>query len=122
MKMVALPVGKQKRIHGPAVNVPSKLDTVCTELPRLPSQSELIPFKFKRKLSYKGRYMYDYVTLQHILDPLRWLKQNNPLYKDINANTDWVAQALIDDEEVLCSMIENPSVTSNQLKVRNQFL
>ena len=54
MKMVALPVGKQRSIHGPAVNVPSKLDTVCTQLPRLPSQSELVPLKFKRTLSYSA--------------------------------------------------------------------
>ncbi len=47
MKMVALPSGKQRCIHGQAVNVPSKLDSVCTALPRLPSQSELIPLKFK---------------------------------------------------------------------------
>ena len=51
MKMVALPSGKQRCIHGPAVNVPSKLDSVCTVLPRLPSQSELIPLKLKRKLN-----------------------------------------------------------------------
>ena len=37
------------------------------------------------------------------------------MYKDINVNTDWVAQALIDDEEILCSMIENPPVTSNDV-------
>ena len=36
MKMVALPSGKQRSIHGAAVNVPSKLDSVCTMLPRLP--------------------------------------------------------------------------------------
>ena len=47
MKMVALPSGKQCCIHGPAVNVPSKLDTICTLLPRLPSQTELIPLKLK---------------------------------------------------------------------------
>ena len=47
MKMVALPSGKQRCIHGPAVNVPSKLYSVCTVLPRLPSQSELIPLKLK---------------------------------------------------------------------------
>jgi len=29
MKMVALPSGKQRSIHGPAVNVPSKVDTIC---------------------------------------------------------------------------------------------
>ena len=111
MKMVALPVGKQRSIHGPAVNVPSKLDTVCTQLPRLPSQSELVPLKFKRKLSYKNHYMYDYVTPDNILNALRWLKINNPLYKDIDINTDWVTQSLHDDDEMLCSLIENPPVT-----------
>ena len=33
MKMVALPTGKQRSIHGPAVNVPSKVDTICEVLP-----------------------------------------------------------------------------------------
>ena len=32
MKMVALPSGKQRSIHGPAVNVPSKVDTICDTL------------------------------------------------------------------------------------------
>ena len=43
MKMVALPCGKQRSIHGPAVNLPSKVDSICNILPRLPSQSELVP-------------------------------------------------------------------------------
>ena len=54
MTMVALPSGKQRSIHGPAVNVPSKVDTICNVLPRLPSQSELVPLKLKRKLTYRG--------------------------------------------------------------------
>ncbi len=89
MKMVALPSGKQRCIHGPAVNVPSKLDSVCTTLPRLPSQSELIPLKFKRKLAYKGHYMYDYVTPEKVLNALRWLKVNNPLYANVEINDKW---------------------------------
>ena len=56
MKMVALPSGKQRSIHGPAVNVPSKVDTICNVLPRLPLQTELVPLKLKRKLTYKGYY------------------------------------------------------------------
>ena len=48
IKMVALPSGKQRSIHGPAVNVPSKVDTICDVLPRLPSQTEMIPLKLKR--------------------------------------------------------------------------
>ena len=83
MKMVALPSGKQRSIHGPAVNVPYKVDTICDMLPRLPSQSELVPLKLKRKLTYRGHYLYDYVTPQKLLEALRFLKANNPLYVDI---------------------------------------
>ena len=86
MKMVALPSGKQVSIHGPAVNVPSKVDTICNMLPRLPSQSELVPLKLKRKLAYRGHYMYDYITPQKLLDALTFLKANNPLYADIDVN------------------------------------
>ena len=55
--------------------------------------------------------MYDNVTPDNILNALRWLKINNPLYKDIDINTDWVTQCLHDDEGMLCSLIENPPVT-----------
>ena len=39
MMMVVLPSGKQCSIHGPAVNVPSKIDTICNVLPQLPFQT-----------------------------------------------------------------------------------
>ena len=71
MNIVALPTGKQGCIHGPAVNVPSKLDSIWTMLPHLPSQSELVPLKFKRKLSFKGHYMYDYITPENMMNALR---------------------------------------------------
>ena len=79
MKMIALPSGKQRCMHGPAVNVPSKIDNVCTMLPRLPSQCELVPLKLKRKLMYTGHYMYDYVSPEKLIDALKCLKASNPL-------------------------------------------
>ena len=57
MKMVALPRGKQRAIHGPAVNVPTDLTPVCTLLPRLPSQTQMVPMKLKRKMCYKGLHV-----------------------------------------------------------------
>ena len=106
MKMVALPSGKQRSIHGPAVNVPSKVDTICDVLPRLPSQSELVPLKLKRKVAYKGHYMYDYIRPQKILDALRYLKVNNPLYADIDINEQWVEEAMTNDEELYQYLVE----------------
>ena len=78
MKMVALPSGKQRSIHGPAVNVPSKVHTICDVLPRLPSQSELVPLKLKRKVAHRGHYMYDYIRPQKLLDAFRYLKATIP--------------------------------------------
>ena len=43
MKMVALPCGKQRAIHGPTVNVPTDLTPVRTLLPRLPLQAQMVP-------------------------------------------------------------------------------
>ena len=81
MKMVALPSGKQRAIHGPAVNVPTDLSPVCALLPRLPPQAQMVPMKLKRKLCYKGHYMYQYVRPVKVLAALEWLrvKSRNPM-------------------------------------------
>ena len=106
MKMVALPSGKQRCIHGPAVNVPSKVDTICTVLPHLPSETELVPLKLKRKLAYTGHYMYDYISPEKVLSALRWLKQNNPLYAETDINEDWVEQAVSNDEDLFSGLVQ----------------
>ena len=58
--MMALPCGKQHAIHGPTVNIPTDLTPVCILL-RLPSQAQMFPMKLKRKLCYRGHYMFQYV-------------------------------------------------------------
>ena len=108
MKLVALPSGKQCSIHGPAVNVPSKLDSVCTLLPRLPTEASMIPFKLKRKLGYKGHYMYDYVRPDKVLPALKWLKANNLLYSSIEIDDEWINnEAIVNTEFVRCGNFDN---------------
>ena len=104
MKMVALPSGRQQSIHGPAVNVPSNVDNVCEVLPRLPSQTELIPLKLKRRLCYKGHYMYNYVRPNVVLTALRWLKVNNPLYANVIINNNWLSDSARDDNEIFVGL------------------
>ena len=99
MKIVALPRGKQCAIHGPVVNVPTDLTPVCTLLPRLPSQTQMVPMKLERKLCYKGHHMY-HIRPTKVLVALQLLKLNNPLYKDVEINSDWVSNAAEDDTEL----------------------
>ena len=133
MKMVALPCGKQHAIHGPAVNVPTDLTSVCTLLPRLPSQIQMIPMKLKRKLCYKGHYMYQYVRPSMVLTALQWLKSNNPLYKNIEINSDWLSNAAQDDSDLWealsaqrCPPLPTPTPsltesTSGSLRLNGKF-
>ena len=105
MKLVALPTGKQRCIHGPAVNVPSKLDSICNLLPRLPSQTNLIPLKLKRKLRFKGHYMYDNVCPEKVLNALLWLKNNNCLYSDVEINLHWSDDSAHDSPSLHASLL-----------------
>ena len=89
MKLVTLPKGKQIGIHGPAVNVPTNLDAICSILPRIPTETQLIPFKLKRRLQYKGHYMFQSVRPDKIMLALKWLKENNEFYSDIEISQDW---------------------------------
>ena len=114
MKMVALPSGKQKCILGPAVNVPSNLKSIYTILPRLPSQTELIPLKLKRKLSYRGHYMYNYIRPEHIFNALRWLKVNNTIYSDIQVNDNWLTETLDNDSDLVDCLLEQPEISNTE--------
>ena len=110
---LALPSGKQRSIHGPAVNVPAEVDTVCNILPRLPSQSELVPLKLTRKLAYKGHYMYDYVTPQKLLDA------NNPLYANIDVNQEWLEAAVANDADLCECLVEQHNDVDEQPNTDN---
>ena len=100
MKLVALPKGRQQAIHGPCVNVPSRLKSICTLLPRLPRQALIIPLKFKRRLRYRSYYMFKHARPHKIMTALKWLKKHNPLYKDVTVSTTWQEDCLKDDSEL----------------------
>ena len=50
----------------------------------------------------------DYVSPQKLINALKWLKANNPLYADVDIADDWVQSAIADDEDLVMSMLEQP--------------
>ena len=90
MKLVKLPRGKQKGIKGAAVNVPADLGPACHLLPRIPSDAHIISLKLKRKLEYKQAYLHDTIRPEKVIAALRYLKNNNPEYAEININENWI--------------------------------
>ena len=90
MKLLKLPRGKQKGIKGAAVNVPTDLGPACKLLPRIPAEAHIISLKLKRKLEYRQAYIHDTIRPEKVISALHYLKNNNPLYADIEINEDWI--------------------------------
>lgn len=122
-KIVALPRGKQLGIHGPVINVPSTPSTIQHVLPRLATDSSLIPLKLKRKLSYRGHYLYGNIDKLKVSSALNWLLANNSLYTDVIHNFDWESQwtaATFDVEtSALTAGSSNDSDSANEACAEN---
>ena len=86
MKIVGLPKGGQKGVHGPVVCVPSNLTKTINALPRLEDEDQLLKVKLKRKLCYKGYEDYRFVNTKHLETALRYLKGKNKWYSDVELN------------------------------------
>ena len=50
--------------------------------------------------------MYDCISPQKLVDALTFLKANNPLYADIDVNTEWLETALANDAELCECLVE----------------
>lgn len=97
MKVMNLPHGGQKNIHGPVVCVPSNLKKV-TSLPLNNDEYPLLRVKLKRKLNYKGYFEYQFVNPKHIFEALDYLKNNNQWYEKITVNKDWSDDKTFNEE------------------------
>ncbi|CAJ1085629.1 uncharacterized protein LOC117832690 isoform X2 [Xyrichtys novacula] len=91
-KIIPLPKGRQRAIHGNVVCVPSEVQETIQALPRLRNESQVMRVKLKRRLSYRGHHLFQTVTWSKLVQALHKLKEIHPQYEDIT----------IRDEEELC--------------------
>ncbi|XP_065926121.1 uncharacterized protein [Magallana gigas] len=113
MKVMSLPQGGQRNVHGPVVCVPSNIKKT-TSLPLNVDDNLLLRVKLKRKLSYKGYFEYQFVSPQHIKAALAFLKQNNKWYKDVSINSNWIDR---DDHCLLTDSIETCESNEESLEM-----
>ena len=78
MQIRELPRGGQLSIHGNVVNLPADVNSIVNTLPRPINESQTIPIKLKRKLSYKHHYLFQNVR------PRKVFGAANTLLKQVN--------------------------------------
>ncbi|XP_062581095.1 uncharacterized protein LOC134242909 [Saccostrea cucullata] len=97
MKVMALPHGGQKNVHGPVICVPSDMRKTVS-LPMKQDENLLLRVKLKRKLNYKGYFEYQFVNTTHIMSALSYLKEHNHWYKDIKIESSLEEDLTIQEE------------------------
>ena len=73
MQIRELPRDGQLSIHGNVVNVPADVNSIVNTLPRPINESQTIPIKLKRKLSYKHHYLFQNVRPRKVLEAAKYL-------------------------------------------------
>ena len=105
-----LPRGGQLSIHGNVVNVPADVNSTARTLPRSIDESQTIPIKLKRILSYKHHYQFQNVRPRKVLEAVKYLVKTSELFQNehIKVQENW---------------LDNPDTRGNdiflQIKVMN---
>ncbi|CAC5366370.1 unnamed protein product [Mytilus coruscus] len=98
MKLIALPQGRLASLKGTFVNIPFNEQTVCSTLPRTPAPAGFIPVKLKRQLKYKTYEIFEIIRPQRVMTALRWLRQNNVLYRNTEECLNWEERSAQEDQ------------------------
>ena len=92
MQLRELPRGGQYSLKGNVVNVPVDVSPTVHALPRNISETQTIPIKLKRKLSYTSNYQVENVRPLSIMCALHWLMNHSAMWQNSNIeiDQDWV--------------------------------
>jgi hypothetical protein len=101
MQVRELPSGGQLSIHGNVVNVPADVSSTVTVLPRPINESQTIPIKLKRRLSYKHHYQFQNVRPTKVLEAARYLVQTSDIFKNegIQVLDNYLTDPVTSDQE-----------------------
>lgn len=126
--------GRQYKLKGRAVNVPTKVQTNVQILPRISDETQTIPIALKRSMDHKSNYLYEAIrpgVIFKALDSLQncevfnYLKiqiDKDRLLNDINSVSQMIEESdMVSDDEPLSEIIDsnievenNDDISSNE--------
>ena len=101
IRIAHCPRGPFLKVKGDLILISSDIDHSMSKV--LPVQQSLIPVCFKRKLSYSGSYIEEYVEKQKVKMYFEWFKKHNHLFKDIEFEDDQMMK--FENESILSAEV-----------------
>ena len=82
IRVAHCPRGRYLKVKGDLILISSDIEHSLNKI--LPIQQNLIPVSFKRKLSYTGAYIEEFIEKEKVNMYFSWLKRHNHLFKDVD--------------------------------------
>ena len=73
--------GPQMKVRGNLILISADVATSLEKI--LPRSQNILPIRFKRKLTYSGHYLAEYVDRRKVDMYFQWFQQHNPLFEEI---------------------------------------
>jgi len=114
MQIRELPTGGQLSIHGNVINVPADVNSTVNVLPRPVNESQTIPIKLKRRLSYKHYYQFQSIRPSKVLEAARYLVQTSKLFQNegVQVAERWL-NTLNENDKEMSQCIKEQNVKSS---------
>ena len=103
IRIAHCPRGPYFKVRGDLILISSDIYSSLSKI--LPLQQSLIPVCFKRKRSYTGSYIEEFVEKEKIEMYYSWFSKHNHLYKDIQLDTNLIDD-FIDDSTAASKVFE----------------
>nr|XP_039268201.1 uncharacterized protein LOC120343147 [Styela clava] len=82
IRVAHIPRSREFRVIGSMICVEAEIQSSIETI--LPVDQNLIPIALKRRPEYRGNFIEEVVSKQNILAYFNFLKQNNPLFRDVH--------------------------------------
>jgi hypothetical protein len=99
-KIFLLPKSRMAAVTDKVINVPiceADINETISLFPRTPSEAFIVPIKLKRKKQYKNSVAEAYIRPHLINEAIKYLKNNNPFYNNINIRENYEEKCLSTD-------------------------
>ena len=125
-KINIIPKGIFPKTKGSICNIPIDASKVVKVLPQDADSNGVIIVKLKGKLSFKGYVYFQAVCPEAVKLALLYLKDNNPLYKDIDINFNNISSELLnltepDTTEEPKNILENSAILKEDESPLDKF-
>ena len=115
--------GNQMKVKGNLILISADVAHTLNKI--LPQEQNILPVSFKRKLSYDGHYIAEFVDKHKVALFFEWFKKNNPLFEEVERmepNNPMNIDSFLDDWRADTEEVEKFSIPAKEVPFHEEYV